>query len=677
MPGWMTLERMPSFANWIARDLLSAMSAPFAAVYASWARVKPASADTEPIRMMEPPPAARKWGIPYLVTQKTDFRLMAMTRSHQVPSVSSTERSRSFQSTPALLYRTWSAPNRRTPSSIMRSTSDSTATSPIAATASPPVRVTSATVSAAAARSISATTMQAPSEANRIEASRPIPMPAPVISATLPASLGLISPPRSDPLEVPDQFPVGDGLVERLLLEATVMQVVLDHAGTERLARDLGPRELVERLAQRLRHLRERRVLVGVALVERRALELPGDAVEARRDRRGEREIRVRVGAGDAVLHPEAPSLAAQAEAARAIVPAAGDARRSEAACLVSLVGVDGGRVEVRELPRHGHLPRQPVLEQRAPLARAGSGEEILPAARIPYRRMQVEGGARRPHVVLRHERDRRALRPGDLLDPVLVEHVAVGHLERFRVPEIDLLLAPSPLALREFHRHAGRLHVVPDRADQAFLLRGLQDVVVLEVARDRREAVVPLRPCLVERLAEQVQLELGRGFHEQTPLLCALDLTPQHDARRLLDGLSVLGVNVAEHQGGPGQPRDHPPRRQVRDELHVAVAAFPRRELEPGQRLHLHVDGEEVDAGVEPLRQHVVEEIAADHALAHEPAEMIRTDRQHGIDVATADRHLEGLRIDFVAAHPRPPAPIEGNVDARIHRRARGARQS
>jgi hypothetical protein len=65
--------------------------------------VKPARADTEPMMMMEPPPADRRCGIPCLVTQKTDLRLMAITRSHQRSSVSSTERSRSFQSTPALL----------------------------------------------------------------------------------------------------------------------------------------------------------------------------------------------------------------------------------------------------------------------------------------------------------------------------------------------------------------------------------------------------------------------------------------------------------------------------------------------------------------------------------------------------------------------------------------------
>ena len=41
--------------------------------------------------------------IQYAVTQKADLRLMAITRSHEAPSVSSTERSRSFHRTPALL----------------------------------------------------------------------------------------------------------------------------------------------------------------------------------------------------------------------------------------------------------------------------------------------------------------------------------------------------------------------------------------------------------------------------------------------------------------------------------------------------------------------------------------------------------------------------------------------
>src|SRR5207247_10083941 len=56
MPGWMMLQRTFWRANWIAIDFVSAMSAPLALVYESCATVKPASADTEPTLMIEPPP---------------------------------------------------------------------------------------------------------------------------------------------------------------------------------------------------------------------------------------------------------------------------------------------------------------------------------------------------------------------------------------------------------------------------------------------------------------------------------------------------------------------------------------------------------------------------------------------------------------------------------------------
>src|SRR5438034_1932039 len=142
----------------------------------------------------------------------------------------------------------WSAPKRFTPWSTIRFTSSSTATSPTAACAWPPAFSTSATVSSAALLLMSHTTTRAPSAAKRTAASRPMPMPAPVISAVLPLSLSGIL----DSLEEPHELPVGDGLVEGLLLETAMVQVVLHHGLAEGLARQLGALQLVERLAQRL-----------------------------------------------------------------------------------------------------------------------------------------------------------------------------------------------------------------------------------------------------------------------------------------------------------------------------------------------------------------------------------------------------------------------------------------
>src|SRR5438552_3098413 len=361
----------------------------------------------------------------------------------------------------------WSAPKRFTPDSTMRLTSSSMATSPTAASACPPAFSTSATVSSAALSLMSHTTTRAPSPAKRTAASRPIPIPAPVISAILPSSLmlmlcrrllsppDLLSPrlaaeplssncgplslrgrgfakspsplwgegrvrgPSLDSLEKSHQLPVGHRLVEGLLLETAVVEVVRHDAFAEGLARQLRPLELVERLAQRLWDLAELRVLVGVAVVEPGRLELLVDAVEAR--------------------------------------------------------------------------------------------------------------GA---HAVLRHEGDRAAPLPRDLLDAVLVEHVAIGHLERLGVAEVDLLLPPPPLTLRELHRHARRFHRVPNGAHQRLLLGRLEDVIVLEVAGDWRQAVVALGARLVEGLAEEIELELGGGLHREATLAHPLDLPLQHPAR-------------------------------------------------------------------------------------------------------------------------------------------------
>src|SRR2546422_1019282 len=314
----MMLQRIRSLANWIASDFVSEMSAPLAAVYASWARVNPASAETEPIRITEPPPARRSSGIPYFVTQKADLRLMAITRSHHFSSVSSTDRSRSFHSTPALLSRTSSRPKWRGPAAAQPP--------PRPPRAAPAALIPPADLSRRITKP--ATDLALPGGAQPQRDSGRVPR-GPAIPGAYPSAPPLSSPP-SDPLEVAHQLPVRDHLVEGLLFEPGGVQVVLDDALTQGGARDLRALELGDRLAQCLGHLGERRVLVRVPLVELGRLQPARDAVEPRRDRRGEREIGVRVRARDPVLDAQARTLAAEPEAARAIVPPRDDARRCE-----------------------------------------------------------------------------------------------------------------------------------------------------------------------------------------------------------------------------------------------------------------------------------------------------------------------------------------------------------
>src|SRR3989449_144585 len=336
----MMLQRIRSLANWIASDFVSEMSAPLAAVYASWARVNPASAETEPIRITEPPPARRSSGIPYFVTQKADLRLMAITRSHHFSSVSSTDRSRSFHSTPALLSRTSSRPKwrgaaarpPRRPPPPPRAPPTTRGGPPRRPPPPPPPRRARVALIPPAdlSRRITkpATDLALPGGAQPQRDSGRVPR-GPAIPGAYPSAPPLSSPP-SDPLEVAHQLPVRDHLVEGLLFEPGGVQVVLDDALTQGGARDLRALELGDRLAQCLGHLGERRVLVRVPLVELGRLQPARDAVEPRRDRRGEREIGVRVRARDPVLDAQARTLAAEPEAARAIVPPRDDARRCE-----------------------------------------------------------------------------------------------------------------------------------------------------------------------------------------------------------------------------------------------------------------------------------------------------------------------------------------------------------
>src|SRR5689334_16166504 len=308
----------------------------------------------------------------------------------------------------------------------MRWTSASTATSPETASAWPPVASTFFTVSVAAAASMSATMTRAPSSANSTAASRPMPAPAPVMNATLFLSRSAM--PSSNPFEVADQLPVRHRLIERLLLEPRGMQVVVDDTVAERGACDAALLELADRFAERLRDLGQRGVLVGVALVGLRRLQLARDAMQAGRDRRREGEVRIGVGARDAVLDAKRCALTTQAKATRPVVPARHDARRRERAGLVALVRVHARRVEIRELARHRHLAGEPLAEERRPrvaaVARAAGGrrEERLAPRAVPQRAVEVKRRAGRRHVVLRHERQRAPVQMRDLLGPVLVQ---------------------------------------------------------------------------------------------------------------------------------------------------------------------------------------------------------------------------------------------------------------
>src|SRR5438067_507311 len=268
-----------------------------------------------------------------------------------------------------------------------------------AANARPPI---SRAVASAASPFTSTQTTFAPSRANSRADAWPMPLPAPVIRATFPLSLmpspnqqGARCAPLPMPvpasgrgaqrapschLEVAPPLPVRHGRVEFPLLGAEEVEIVIDHLLAERLPRPGALGERADRLAQRVRHLRQLRRRVDVAVERGRRLDVVLDAVESRGERRGEGEIDVRVRARRAALDAQRRSVADDAEAGGAVVVRPGDAGRREGAGHVALV-----RRRVRREEREGLADvLHPSAEEPAERLGVVVAEQRLLAALIP-----------------------------------------------------------------------------------------------------------------------------------------------------------------------------------------------------------------------------------------------------------------------------------------------------
>src|SRR5256714_8504517 len=303
-------------------------------------------------------------------------------------------------------------------------------------------------------------------------------------------------------LEHPLALVARDDLVEEPLLDARVVEVVVDHVVSERGARERPLLEGGRRLAQRRGEpLRAR--LVRVAVGRRRQLELLLDPVQAGGEQHGEREVRIDVTARDPRLDAQRRSTSHDPEAAGAVVATPRERRRRPRAGRVALVRVDRGREEDRELARARDLAGE-VLPDLGRLAR----ERALAAA--PQARVDVARVADPGVVGLGHERDRTAVLGRDLLGAVLVDRVVVRHRDRVGVAEVDLLLPRPCLALRGLHGDAGAVHAVPDRAQQRLVVRRGEDEVVEDVRHGGRQVPVVLAVRLLEAVLEEEELELG-----------------------------------------------------------------------------------------------------------------------------------------------------------------------
>src|SRR5436309_11872944 len=157
----------------------------------------PRSAASDTMLMIRPQPRAAMCGRAAHIAHHVPFTPLVHDRSNCSSGMSS---SGARAPNPcALLTSTSTLPQRRTVSSTTRSTSSRRPTSAPSARASPPAARISCAARSARCSFSSATHTRAPARANRSAIPRPMPWPAPVTSATLPASrsidcAGLVEP---------------------------------------------------------------------------------------------------------------------------------------------------------------------------------------------------------------------------------------------------------------------------------------------------------------------------------------------------------------------------------------------------------------------------------------------------------------------------------------------------
>src|SRR5678815_3209322 len=195
--------------------------------------------------MIEPPPARRSAGMPYLQPRNTPLALTSSVWSQTASSVEIASSSLASMM-PALLNSTFSLPNAFSAASTICWQSRAAETSARTKIASLIIEA----VSRPDFSSRSTTATFAPSLANSSADCLPMPLPPPVMRATLLSSRML-----SDSLEVSPAFPVGDGLVVGRDLGPEEVRVVLDHVGAEGAPGEIAGGEQLGRLRERARHV--------------------------------------------------------------------------------------------------------------------------------------------------------------------------------------------------------------------------------------------------------------------------------------------------------------------------------------------------------------------------------------------------------------------------------------
>src|SRR6187551_4050476 len=106
----------------------------------------------------------------------------------------------------------------------------------------------------------------------------------------------------------------------------------------------------------------------------------------------------------------------------------------------------------------------------------------------------------------------------------------------------------------------------------------------------------------LLEALLEQVELELGADHRLVSQFTRPLYLRPEHLPWRRPDGRAIAPPDVTEHERSPLEPWNATERLEIRPHREVAVSLLPARDRVAGNRIHLHIQREQVVTALDPV---------------------------------------------------------------------------
>ena len=160
--------------------------------------------------------------------------------------------------------------------------------------------------------------------------------------------------------------------------------------------------------------------------------------------------------------------------------------------------------------------------------------------------------------------------------------------------------------------------------------------------------------PCLLIRILEEDELELGSDECAHARRLESIELPAQDLTRGGDDGCAVLPECIAENPDGTRLPWHPVQCVEIRTHDEVAVAGIPGRHRVALDGVHVDVDGEEVVAPLCSVSEHLVNEILGMDALADQPALHVGDRDGDGVDESGLNLLLQRLDIKCESAGHR-----------------------